>query len=106
MAHTPGPWGYEVHEFGTVITSEGHSLGTAHGTIVIKGGEWPHADNARLMAAAPDLLQAMKELLEAYARENRLWCCNGRECGCMGITMQEHAEYVAKAAIDKAEGKT
>ena len=72
--HTPGPWHYEVRP--------GHSAGLRYvvtndtidriAVISERGGaEWPEA-NARLIAAAPALLEALEDAraqLEEYERE-------------------------------------
>lgn len=79
MSHTPGPWidGHNVSHEPTVRSSQpdadngGFIVATCHG---------PNArDNARLIAAAPELLQALEELLfasrglveEKYLRDAR-----------------------------------
>lgn len=57
--HTPGPW----KSFGRYVnTAEGEPLATADaGTIARE-----NVANARLMAAAPDLLEALRGLLHSY----------------------------------------
>ncbi len=60
--------------------------------------------NAHLIAAAPDLLDAIKDLLEAYSKPDRRLCCDGRDCGCRGATVHQQAEHYARRAIDRAEG--
>lgn len=62
--------------------------------------------NARLIAAAPDLFQALEELLEAYSKPDERLCCDGRDCGCMGSTVHQQAEHYARAAIARAEGRS
>lgn len=66
--HTPGPWHYRIADNGTPIVE------TASGEQeVARGGyEGPIAEgeaNARLIAAAPDLLAALED---AYADLDRL----------------------------------
>lgn len=59
--HTPGPWAQN----GTRIESE-HEHGWANDGWILAGCEGPDAKaNARLMAAAPDLLKALRELESA-----------------------------------------
>jgi hypothetical protein len=68
MAHTPGPWEYGVNPAGEY----------SNGVVVRPAGEFPHGlwiadcgseydaerhDNARLIAAAPDLLEACREIV-------------------------------------------
>lgn len=79
---------------------------------VEKVGREHHADwfalidhpNAHLIAAAPDLLLALEELLQAYSEPDRRLCCDGRDCGCMGSTVHQQAEHYARAAMAKAKG--
>jgi hypothetical protein len=115
--HTPGPWVFE-----TVRTS----CGVCH-----KIGPWPHAwrhgntmhaciyddypsppegtdtmrANARLIAAAPDMLEALRGLLEAYSKPDQQLCCNGQDCGCWGASIRDQAEHYAREAVAKAEGR-
>lgn len=93
MSHTPGPWqivGSEIHdrrcsfdEFGARTGSTPNSICEVH--IV------PHAAtdaNARLIAAAPDLLAEL-EIIHANAAESPEW-------------IRRHAA----AAIAKAKGES
>lgn len=90
--HTPGPW-----EFGPNHSS----TGLAGQLVVRPAGEFPHGEwvadagsmyddhreaNARLIAAAPELLEFVKEWL-------------GRQG-----TDENYMVAKARAAIDKAEG--
>ena len=91
MSHTPGPWHYRRGD------EWSHSVVTHHGTLpdgsqncwtvadINKMREPEHEANARLIAAAPELLEALKRLLtdEDYPQ----------------------AERVARAAIAKATGE-
>ena len=100
--HTPGPW-YVFHSaYRGRFDDDGpgaFSIGdaqTAHSAnILCSRYQWPERAeemkaNAHLMAAAPDLLEALKALLERYvlAIGNE-----GIEC------------YQARAAIAKATGE-
>lgn len=90
MAHTPGPWwvdgpgeGIEVHDtFGRTasVWGEGGAGGEA----------W---DNARLIAAAPELLAALKELVHYDEGSS--------EQGSYGHDVLQ----LCKRAIAKAEGR-
>jgi hypothetical protein len=96
--HTPGPWlkrparipdnvgGYDVGIVGQ-IGERDYIIAEAF-EIVDKGVKVPVNANARLIAAAPDLLAALKRLL--YAPDNEL----------------SEANDQARAAIDKAEGRS
>ena len=67
MSHTPGPWRWKLEEFGSyrLIAKDGTKVaddGSADGEY----GGWmndPNEPNARLIAAAPDLLEALVDLL-------------------------------------------
>ena len=59
--HTPGPWRYDYEPgyCGEVIASNGQTICTF--------ADEPLPSNARLIAAAPDLLAVVKELEESAA---------------------------------------
>lgn len=94
MSHTPGPW---------VVRSIDGSLGTietADGTLQVaqaqelsatdrNAGSLERVDNARLIAAAPDLLEALKWLLGLPGAQET----------------DPHAARFAAAAIAKATGE-
>lgn len=103
--HTPGSWNYTEHEgvFGifskeskeipiATVDYEGdyferpNEAGTKH------GGELEA--NARLIAAAPELLEALKAIREAYKEMFDV----------MPVAWQTF-DNIAKAAIAKAEGR-
>ncbi len=76
MAHTPGPWVYDpTNKFYKdapfiVWTSRGPGYGaiaeTKSSGLMPRGDGTEQADNARLTAAAPDLLKACKEFVKWY----------------------------------------
>ena len=82
--HTPGPW--HVNELGNVADKTRIVIGVIATTFESYSGE----ANARLIAAAPDLLEALKEMLD------------GHEDACTGYG--EGAADKARAAIAKATG--
>ena len=98
--HTPGPWigagpsfGDQFPRYTTEITTEDERYGD--GYIQICELPFHHHDeeneaNARLIAAAPDLLEALKEMLDSH------------EDVCTGYG--EGAADKARAAIAKATG--
>lgn len=95
MNHTLGPWQSVVTKHRTLINSaEGHRVAECESLS--------EAD-ARLIAAAPDLLAALQELTEQYERllvESRITkrdATNMRE-------MLPHYTGAARAAIAKATG--
>ena len=83
---TPGPWFYD----GVSPTTGAHIIHVAEGEIAETFGDWsgPEAAeaNARLIAAAPDLLAALSDLLELHVAHHNA---------------QQHA--AARAAIAKAQ---
>jgi len=95
--HTPAPW-----------RVEGHRSGVPHGHIISHGinshgdgpegyvcDTWNSSDaDARLIAAAPDLLEALKWIAHHYANQDM----NHRD-------FRVEAAQRAEAAIAKAEGK-
>jgi len=98
VKHTPGPWqlvaadDYEIHSDAVPEAFPHHCKGDDLGRFVALIGN--RADdfgraNARLIAAAPELLEALRELLDLHvAHHNSI----------------EHA--AARKAISKAEGRT
>ena len=93
--HTPGPWKYAPH-----LCSDGYRVFVPHEAdndqhdAIADLETWQTPEqteaNARLIAAAPDLLQAVKLL------QVRVFMAEG----------SENEEYrMATAAIQKAEGK-
>jgi hypothetical protein len=96
--HTPGPWrttrklGYSGHAAAEYYiyaenTNDGRSLAVAH---IKKSTVQPMEANARLIAAAPDLLAALQALLAVSS------ACSDEET---------EAVIYARAAIAKARGE-
>ncbi len=95
MKHTPGPWsaGSRVNNFIDIF----HSQANVKGAITLalcrvqSRASWVEESkaNARLIAAAPDLLEALQNLLKVHEGE--------------GGT-RYHAGDIARAAIAKATG--
>jgi len=90
MSHTPGPWvveslvdGYDIH-----APESGCFVATTSDPEMIWGAVTRKGD-ARLIAAAPELLEALENLLKVHEGE--------------GGT-QHHAGNMARAAIAKARG--
>ncbi|KKX25331.1 hypothetical protein [Rhizobium sp. LC145] len=109
--HTPGPWSFRTD----ARTGDNGIMADGTGVFVEAFAEIRHSGenardealaNARLIAAAPDLLQALEDLLHAYSEPDRRLCCDGRDCGCMGSTVHQQAEHYARLAIAKAEGRS
>lgn len=108
-SHTPGPWFVDPDNWGDIQAS-GTEIGVAFYEAnvgrewVIKGpitiDEETCRANARLIAAAPDLLEALSELL---AEAEDIFVCMA---DATGIDRHRHPESFKKAtaAIAKATG--
>lgn len=95
-AHTPGPWSWSATAFDRGLTGAGpvpviEDLGY--------DGLWIDRDspNARLIAAAPDLLEALQATTDLLASANR---SSDRPSGYISNRIME-----ARAAIAKATGE-
>lgn len=104
--HTPGPWSYE-NESQTVYVGdqiEGRWIAQVRGwgwLQKLKNGEEVQDANGRLIAAAPELLDALRVVAAALA-----WQCHG-DCRAFGddpILPTQEAIEKATAAIAKATG--
>lgn len=106
--HTPGPWFVEQNEKTPIYVSPvaSHEQIAICNVMVIDedpeddSGEWFNGDqtkaNARLIAAAPDLLEALDYALSALAH-----CRADKGYG----SMQSRAAHLAANAIAKARGE-
>lgn len=85
MSHTPGPW----HAEGSVVTNDQDEIISTCviGFCARKDHDEDHA-TARLIAAAPDMLEALEEIMKTIA-------------GCQ----TEFYYQLARAAIAKAKGE-
>ena len=98
--HTPGPWRIKSDpmHFDTLTTVEGGAIGVRKPfgvqMIVQVGGDSDFQEaeaNARLIAAAPELLEALKEIIAAADGD--------------GWNQLDASFATARAAIAKAEGE-
>ena len=91
VGHTPGPW----HQTGGIVAShEGHcavAAYTGNGNILYAKTLAEREANARLIAAAPDLLAALEAMQAAFVRHPG----NADE--------RHHALTLTEAALAKAE---
>lgn len=98
-AHTPAPWLIAPHESRRVVRADGRSIAWC--------GTYPEDEaiaNARLIAAAPDLLDALRAVLAAERFSAR-----SPETVQQAEAKLDHiraAAVKADAAIAKAEGHT
>jgi len=114
MAHTPGPWclswegeGWEdgglsivAHQLGEVCYID-NRLGGFYQDHWTPRTHEDHENNAKLIAAAPDLLAALK-LLRNPEGDGR-WICYCEDSEHAGMKCEN---CVATDAINKAEGRT
>lgn len=69
MKHTPGPWHYTKREDDSIGVFD-NSYGTAEGIRVAEiemSNDRPSEANAKLISAAPDLLEACQALMKAIS---------------------------------------
>jgi hypothetical protein len=90
--HTPGPWQHGANYGACVyVFDENRSYNIATlGPTPVMGGSCEA--NARLIAAAPELLEALKEMMHYRSWAGDWW-------------QVEHAKNMARAAIAKATGQ-
>lgn len=96
-AHTPGPWVVTSAEQPDDLVTSTHAQGLDDDVCEVYGGnddlDEVRAANARLIASAPDLLEALKAL-----------------SGAVGFRIDDprvqHIHDAARAAIARAEGKS
>ena len=92
-AHTPGPWLLELDNFGDYTV---HRQNETLAIAAVVNGEMrrmgnlsgQHEANARLIAAAPDMFEALKHILAG------------------ALSLPRFAEEEARAALAKAEGRS
>lgn len=99
--HTPGPWKTQLVDDTTVV--DGNGLVIAHIGGLYLGDACPMEANARLIAAAPDLLEALKAVEAALRKDARdkSIAKDTVEYHLDGQTMY-HAINTARSAISKA----
>jgi hypothetical protein len=113
MQHTPGPWVYKRHEkhgdvdhIATVAWCSDYCIGKDCGTAASRNYESHGTDeaDARLIAAAPDLLNALRSLLRHVERVQELMAeeCGAWFCDDGPTSMARHALRLAVGA-DGAE---
>jgi len=103
MKHTPGPWrlaeGSVVDQTNTVIPISG--IAQPHGYVPEDDVSWA---NARLIAAAPELLEALKSLVYVHPVFRNKPMGSDGSIARREQEDQMRAEDEALAAIRKAEG--
>lgn len=81
MEHTKGVWKAEAYNsrMGSLITFGDMSKGEAIGIVYAQRNPYEAQANARLIAAAPELLEALKEAEEFVDRHSESWYTSGQE---------------------------
>lgn len=121
MTHTPGPWISNVDRWKKYSSEpnrylcifqdrqDGRSVNvaTVHG-LGMEAGDDAQEANARLIAAAPDLLDALK--LAEQTIQGELTACGYKTHECTDVWGKSTQDLVAalvpiRAAIDEAEGR-
>jgi len=102
--HTPGPWNLNCLETvrHTIHAHRGHVATVARGTMNEVAPDEIEA-NARLIAAAPDLLEKLAALAD-YLDEVDVQ--NSLACGPAGLERAAALQFIARHAIAKATGGT
>lgn len=99
--HTPGPWRVNDHDHDEqclYIESESDAIAT----VFTDNSKSAH-QNARLIAAAPDLLEALTAYVRAQGRMLDKWA-DGDDAVKTGLWRELHAcEETARAALAKAQ---
>jgi len=97
--HTPGPWRVEGNQERAFHISTDNVM---VGPYVVAGGivacDIEHEPNARLIAAAPEMLEALREMLATY-------CDHGRSVHGGAKFCRDTTHDRARAALAKATGK-
>ena len=91
MEHTPGPWGMNIGLYGYYAIWAGERI------ICQMNPNFPAEANARLISAAPDLLDALKVMLHGEE-------IGEYECQRTGFPRLITRREKARAAIANAEG--
>lgn len=96
--HTPGPWVVdESHHYGSI----NNAVLTRHIAMVsqycsVTGDQEENAANARLIAAAPELLEAL-EASNTLLRIKRHACENPEVCRVPDVHVERNSAAIAKA---------
>ena len=115
MRHTPGPWKFEVRNYQAMVTTERDDIDMVVASNLFDEELDLELDeveaNARLIASAPDLLEALQELIDWEGVERNAFPLNNNYnlCPCRNdeITQKKAHEVWTTVfkAIAKATGK-
>ena len=101
MKHTPAPWALHRNGFSTIYVEAKIGNGMIQEVAACgptNEGQEQQEANAKLIAAAPELLEALKELDECYCQVGNYLTKEERHHHRMTLIK-------ARAAIEKATGK-
>jgi hypothetical protein len=104
QTHTPGPWSVNEFTDGSFVIDPRFGLNGGHNVVGVGAITGPHAHaNARLIAAAPDLLALLKECADDLEAE-----IQARASGELPRRIARDMDTVvrARAAIAKAGGRS
>jgi hypothetical protein len=112
VTHTPGPWTCRVGTNGPFVNERDKTIApfyvlnpTNIGTPAIPQDE--ARANARLIASAPDLLAALKELIaRAVASSTVMFSSDPRVAEAVDAALAIIAKAEGRSLIAKAEGRT
>jgi hypothetical protein len=91
--HTPGPWQVRPSTNDIVNADHGRLPFAIVAGYTLIGATYENGEDARLIAAAPDLLEALKKYMTAGAGNST------------DFELQREAFFAARAAIAKATGE-
>ncbi len=99
MKHTPGPWQVNHNDPLHVCDADGESRGCSPIAFVqvANDGRWAARANARLIAAAPDLLEALQSVLFTLEQEG--------DSSVIAPAYRAHLAAEIRAAIRAATGE-
>lgn len=92
IKHTPGPWIIQDYRIGPLLKEPDQSYGMLLPVAYIEQYDYPnHKSNAALIAAAPELLEALERFIAWVDKQN--------------LEYESAMVRQAKAAIAKAKGE-
>lgn len=104
--HTPGPWNANLiehligHDFPNLYSTRVNGVSKGAVAMAIGGNEEECDANARLIAAAPELLEALRDLLAEFDSYDKAMAEHG-----FGHEDYGQQRATARAAIAKAIGE-
>lgn len=106
VGHTPGPWSFLIDESGSGDEIFGYDVSAADGRSIVyyDNNDDPQTEaNARLIAAAPELLEALQGVLEGLPFDGDESEYELAQAGCTPTEAAQLAK--AFAAIARARGE-